>query len=135
MWLTDIICSEDTLWMIENVTSAESPRAADIWVKLLHQALTLHNLCWKNTEYIDAVLKACSINSVMRSEFESERAGQEKASYLKRQNRLKPPEPEPLIDPLPKQRILATLEKVEAGQPELWWQVCMTMTPTGVSRV
>ncbi|MCY7283105.1 MAG: hypothetical protein LH679_06615, partial [Cyanobacteria bacterium CAN_BIN43] len=40
LWLTDIICSEDTLWMIENVTSAESPRAADIWVKLLHQALT-----------------------------------------------------------------------------------------------
>ncbi|NJM99748.1 MAG: hypothetical protein HC800_23735, partial [Phormidesmis sp. RL_2_1] len=43
-WLTDIVCSEDVLWIIEQITSAKSLRIVDVWVKLLRQALTRHNL-------------------------------------------------------------------------------------------
>ncbi len=138
LWLINIICSEDILWIIERLTSAESPRVADTWVKLLRQTLTWHNWCWKNTKHIDAILEARKISSAMRSEFEieieldSEKAEQAKASYLQYQNMLKPPEPEPTLDPPPQQRVYAALEKVEAGQPQLWWQVVaeMTLIPT-----
>jgi predicted NACHT family NTPase len=131
---TDIVCSEDILWIIERITSAESPRLADAWVKLLRQTLNWHNLYWKNTKHIDAILEARKISSAMQSEFEieieldSEKAQQAKASYLQSQNMLKPPEPEPILYPPPKQRVLAALEKVEAGQPQLWWQVVVEMT-------
>ena len=40
LWLTDIICSEDVLWVIEQITSAKSPTIVDVWVKLLRQALS-----------------------------------------------------------------------------------------------
>ncbi|NJN74804.1 MAG: hypothetical protein HC799_19475 [Limnothrix sp. RL_2_0] len=61
-------------------------------------------------------------------ELNSERAKQVKVSYRKYQNPLKPSKPEPTIDPLPKQRVLAALETVEAGQPQLWWQIVLEMT-------
>lgn len=134
LWLTDIICSEDILWMIERATSAESHSRADIWVKLLRQALNWHNLYWKNTKHIDAILQARSISSAMRSEFEieielgSERAAQAEASYLQCQNWSKPSKLEPTLDPSPKQRVLTALEKVEAGQLQLWWQIVVEMT-------
>lgn len=134
LWLTDIICSEDILWMIERATSAESHSRADIWVKLLRQALNWHNLYWKNTKHIDAILQARSISSAMRSEFEieielgSERAAQAEASYLQYQNWSKPSKLESTLDPSPKQRVLTALEKVEAGQPQLWWQIVVEMT-------
>ncbi|GAB4383194.1 MAG: hypothetical protein Kow00121_44680 [Elainellaceae cyanobacterium] len=130
-WLTDIVCSEDILWIIERITSSESFMIADAWVKLLRQALTWHNLCWKNTKHIDAVLEARNISSAMQAEFEielgSEKAKQAEASYLKYQNPLKPSEPEPTLEPPPKQRVLAALENVEAGQPQLWWQIVVEM--------
>jgi predicted NACHT family NTPase len=134
LWLTDIICSEDVLWIIERIASAKSPRIVDVWVKLLRQALSWHNLYWKNTKHIDAILEARNISSAMRSEFEikielgSEKAKQAEASYLKYQTLLKPSDPEPTLHPPPKQRVLTALEKVEAGQPQLWWQIVVEMT-------
>jgi predicted NACHT family NTPase len=134
LWLTDIICSEDVLWIIERITSAKSPRIVDVWVSLLRQALIRHNLCWKNTKHIDAILEARNLSPAMQSEFEieielgSEKAKQAEADYLQYQNWLKPPEPEPTLDPPPKQRVLAALGKVEAEQPQLWWQIVVEMT-------
>ena len=138
-WLIQAICSEDIVWLINNATSAKSNRVANIWIKLSRLALTWHNLCWKEAKYTDAILKACDASSEMRAEFEfditplelgSERAEQVKTTYLRYQ--LQPRETKPLLDPPPKQRVIAILEKVEAGQPELWWQVCLeiTLTPT-----
>lgn len=133
-WITDIICSEDVLWIIERITSAKSPRIVDVWVKLLRQALSWHNLYWKNTKHIDAILEARNISPAMRSEFEieielgSEKAKQAKASYLQYQNWSKSSDPESTLDPPPKQRVLTALEKVEAGQPQLWWQIVVEMT-------
>jgi len=140
-WLIRIIGSEDILWVIGKVTSAGSDRVANIWVKLLRLALTWHNLCWKDGRSVDAILNACSISSVMRSEFEfyitpielgSETAKQVEADY--RRYQVQPRELEPLLDPPPKQRVLEVLEKVESGQPELWWQVCLEMTLTSTSK-
>ncbi|HAX76397.1 MAG TPA: hypothetical protein DCY88_11290 [Cyanobacteria bacterium UBA11372] len=134
LWLTPTVCSKDILWVIENVTSAESDRTANIWVKLLRKALTWYNLYWKYPKHINAILEARNISLAMRSEFEikielgSEKAKHAEADYLQYQNCLKPPEPEPLLEPQPKQRVLEVLEIIEAGQPQLWWQVCMAMT-------
>jgi hypothetical protein len=140
LWLIQIVCSNDILWLINNIVSLNSN---DIWIKLLTQALTWHNLRWKNTQIIDAILEACSVSPRMRSEFEfditsielnSDRSEEIKAAYLQFQNKVEPPKPKALLDPPPKQRVLALLEKVEEGYPELWWKVgmAMTLTPTTI---
>jgi predicted NACHT family NTPase len=113
LWLTNIVCSEDILWIIERITSTESPKIVDVWVKLLSQALSWHNLYWKNTRHIDTILEARNISPAMRSEFEieielgSEKAKQAKAIYLQYQNCSKSSDSEPTLDPPPKQREIA----------------------------
>jgi hypothetical protein len=140
LWLIQTVCSNDILWLINNIVSLNSN---DIWIQLLTQALTWHNLRWKNTQIIDAILEACSVSPRMRSEFEfditsielnSDRSEEIKAAYLQFQNKLEQPKPKALLDPPPKQRVLALLEKVEEGYPELWWKVgmAMTLTPTTI---
>jgi predicted NACHT family NTPase len=139
-WLVHNISSQDIFWLIDNITSSKS---TNIWIKLLSQALTWHNLRWKNVQINDAILQACSSTPLLRLEFEfditpielnSEKAKQFKAGYLKYQNKLEQPKPKALLDPPPKQRVLAILEKVEEGYPELWWKVgmAMTLTPTTI---
>jgi len=125
------------LWIIERITSAEYSRVADIWVKLLRQTLTWCNLSspWKYTKHVDAILVACNVSESLRLEFESdittvelgsERAQKEEATYLK-YHCSKPSEPEPTLDPPPKQRVLTALKRVEADQPQLWWQIVVEM--------
>ncbi|MDV3352178.1 hypothetical protein QGP82_26110 [Leptothoe sp. LEGE 181152] len=133
-WLIVIICSEDVLWIIERITSENSPRIVDVWVKLLNQVLSWHNLYWKSTTHIDAILEARNLSPAIRTAFETEieldsdKAKQAKASHLQYQNWSISSDPEPTLDPLPKQRVLTALEKVEAGQPQLWWQIVVEMT-------
>lgn len=81
-----------------------------------------------------------AIKAAIEAEFEfhitpielgSQRAKQISSTYL--QSQVQPREPEPLLDLPPKQRVLEALEKVESGQPELWWQICLEMTLTSTS--
>ncbi len=122
-------------WIIDHVISAKSEEAAHIWVKLLR--LSYNHLGWQDTGHIDAILKACQHNSVIRAEFESditpielnsERAKQAKTDYLKCLKYWTLPEPKPRPDPPLQQRVLATLKTIEAGHPELWWGICCAMT-------
>jgi hypothetical protein len=144
-WLTQIVCSEDILWLIENSVSIEDKQETNIWIKLLRQSLMHHNFIkenWKKVEHVEAILEACKKSSDMRSEFKFETefdagcavelntryAKDLRANYLKWQYQATAIEPEILLDPMPKQRVLDVLGKVEAGAPELWWQIVMELT-------
>lgn len=122
-WLKEIVLDEDLFWMIERLLLETSERIQKIWAKLIRWTLR-----WNNTKHIDAILIASDRHSVLRAEFESDitpieldshRAEEAKAEYIQYQNQklklLQSREPEPLLDPPPKQRVLVVLEKVEAG--------------------
>jgi predicted NACHT family NTPase len=135
-WITALVCSTDVLWIIEKVISSKSDRVANIWAEILDQSLNHHNLKWKNTKYIDAIVNACRISSVMRAKFQFfinpielnlEIANQAKSECLQYRHDLRPSEPESLIIPELKQRVILILEKVESEHPELWWQLPMEM--------
>jgi hypothetical protein len=137
LWLTGIVCSKDILWIIEKAISSESDGIARVWAEALNISLNYHNLEWKNTKHIDALLDACSIKAVIKAKFEcyitpielnSEIADQAKADYLRYKDVLRPPEPTSLTTPELKQKVVSILEKVESKQPELWWQIPKEMT-------
>jgi predicted NACHT family NTPase len=136
-WLTGIVCSKDIFWIIDKATSSESDRAANIWAEILDSSLTSHNLRWKNTNHISAILEACNVSSAMKNRFiyettpielHSEKANQLKADYLRRESHRKQPEPTSLTTPELKQEVVSVLERIELKQPELWWQIPQAMT-------
>jgi predicted NACHT family NTPase len=142
-WLkTIIICSKDILWIIERVTSSKSDDIANTWAEILDESLDHHQLEWKNTRVIDAILRACSTSLAMKNKFkyyitsielDSEIADNARAGYLKRQNDLKQPEPLLLVTTELKQKVLSILEEVESKHPEMWWKLCMEMTLTSMN--
>jgi hypothetical protein len=136
-WLTGIVCSKDIFWIIDKATSSESDRAANIWAGILDNSLTSHNLRWKNTNHISAILEACNVSLAMKNKFicettpielHSEEANQSKAYYLRRESHRKQPEPTSLTTPELKQEVVSVLERIELKQPELWWQIPQAMT-------
>ncbi|MBW4626272.1 MAG: hypothetical protein KME49_12395 [Brasilonema octagenarum HA4186-MV1] len=123
---------QDFSWLIERLQSSEPERVQKIYAKLIRWKLD-----WKNSDQMSAVITASQYNSTLKAEFalelepiefNSPRAEQAKTSYLELQNLLKPCEQKPLLEPPPKQRVVAALERVESGDSELWWQVCVEMT-------
>jgi hypothetical protein len=136
-WLTQIFMNRDFFWMVAHIQPEQPHDIQRIWSKLLQKT---RNYWWEDAKRLNAILEACEISAAMRSEVEtqielgSEKAKQAQSEYLQYQNWLIPsaPKPKPLLEPPPKERVLLILEKVEAGQPELWWQMCMALalTPT-----
>ncbi|MGJ5675268.1 MAG: CHAT domain-containing protein [Nostochopsis sp.] len=129
---TPIILEQDFLWLIERLQSSESEHVQKIYAKLIRWKLD-----WNNSDQVSAVITASQHNCTLKAEFalelkpielDSPRAEQAKVSYLELQNLLKPREQKPLLEPPPKQRVVAALEQIESDHPELWWQVCVEMT-------
>ncbi|MEQ8969263.1 MAG: hypothetical protein RIE73_02575 [Coleofasciculus sp. C1-SOL-03] len=127
-----VILEEDFLWLIECLRKSKSDRLQKVYAYLIYQKLD-----WNSSGQLSTIINISQYNSILKSKFtsylepielDSAKAKQAKASYLELQNLLKPPEPEPLLDPPPKQRVLAAIDKVEADQPQLWWQICVEMT-------
>ncbi len=136
-WLTAIVCSKDMLWIIERAKLSESDEIANIWTEILHISLIYHNLRWKNTIYIDAILEACDVSLAMKAKFEnvitpielnSEKASQMKADYLRYQDEIKQSEPASWTTPEQKQKVVSVLEEIESKHPDMWWQIPREMT-------
>lgn len=127
-----VILEEDFWWLIECLQKSKSDRIQKVYAYLIYQKLD-----WNSSDQLSTIINISQYNSILKSKFtsviepielDSAKAEQAKANYLEWQNLSKPPEPEPLLDPPPKQRVLAAIDKVEAGQPQLWWQICVEMT-------
>lgn len=127
-----MILEEDFLWLIECLQKSTSDRIQKVYAYLIYQKLD-----WNSSDQLSTIINISQYNSILKSKFtsvlepielDSAKAKQAKASYLEEQNLFKLPEPEPLLDPPPKQRVLAAIDNVEADQPQLWWQICVEMT-------
>ncbi|QLE54789.1 NACHT domain-containing NTPase [Nostoc sp. TCL26-01] len=131
---TAIVFEEDFIWLIECLQQSENEHYQNIWAKLIRWHFRRPEL---NFEHLDAVLTASETNLILRKEFESLieaidlnslRAQQEQARYLEEQEELDKDGKQPLLEPPPKERVLEILNKIEAGQPNLWCSLCFELT-------
>lgn len=137
-----IALEKDFLWLIDHLLASNSEQIQKTYAKLIRYKFSEKDIERADAathRQLNALLTASQTNAVVKEEFnlepielDSPRAKQAKTSYLELQNLLKRRKQKPLLEPPPKQRVVAALEQIESGHPELWWQVCleMTLTPT-----
>jgi hypothetical protein len=134
-----ILQSRDDLWLLKQLESAEEKHIQEIYAKMICQ--TFRQSGRNNADLASAILEFDKHNFTLReqlafeldSPFElgSQRAEQQRTRYERAQrlpSGLNHRNPEPILDPPPKQRVLTALERIESGQPELWWQIPTEMT-------
>jgi predicted NACHT family NTPase len=130
----------DFLWLFEKLEAASERRIQEIYANLIHQQFMQAG--GNDADSASTIIEFGSHNSILREKFSlepielsSQRAKEGQASYKESQRfleNLSRRNPKPLLEPPPKQRVIAVLEKIEAEQPELWWQLAteMSLKPT-----
>jgi predicted NACHT family NTPase len=131
------LLERDFSWLLERLQASESEHIQKIYAKLIRGKLD-----WRNSNQLSTLIAVSQYNSVLKLEFlsdlepielDSQRAEQEKINYLNFESSLRSRQQKPLLEPPPKQRVLEVLEKIESGQPQLWWKLCCEMTLTPIS--
>jgi hypothetical protein len=130
------LLKQDFFWLFRSLQRTKSKHIQRVYAKLIRQILN-----WQDAESVSSIIKLDQYSSILKAEFPSElappielgsaRAKRAKAIYDKEQaflSSLNRQNQHPLIEPPPKQRVLKILEKIEANQPELWWQLPMEMS-------
>jgi hypothetical protein len=137
-----IVFKKDCLWLIECLKDNLADHLQKIYAQLIYQTLDR-----QNGDYVSAVIEASQYSLALNTKFEdclgsielgSSLAEKAQSQYLRGQSWLSSfsnKSQEALIDPPPRQRVINLLEKIEAGQPELWWQLptVMLLKPTSKS--
>lgn len=127
-----IILQQDILWMIQNVQSTQDRQLQQTWASLIE-----YHFNRENAKQIDAIVTATQTNDILRNRFvsyfeavelNSAKASEMKASYLQMQEWTNRRQETPLLDPLPKERVLIYLERLESGVLWAWSQLNMELT-------
>jgi predicted NACHT family NTPase len=133
----------DFLWLFEKLEAASERHVQEIYANLIYQQFM--QAARNDADAASAIIEFGSHSSILREKFSlelappielgSQRAKEEKARYEESQRflaNLSKRDPIPLLEPPPKQRVIAVLEKIEAEKPELWWQLPteMSLEPT-----
>lgn len=134
---TNSLClDKDILWMLGKLQQSTSESTQKTWAKFIKQICRIFISSPDNLKYlqeIDAILTARDRNNILRKELidyvkaidlDSDKAKKIKADYLL-ENREQKPTP---LEPSPKERIIVTLEQLESGQLDAWWQLNLEMT-------
>ncbi len=128
----NVLVSEDFFWMLEKLQISNYERAKNIWVQLLQQ-----NFNCQDVKQIDAIFVATQINSILKKvftpyfapiELDSTQADNLRADYFGMQEIQERKQNPTLLDPLPKDRVLQLLEKLESGDLSAWCDLNMAMT-------
>jgi predicted NACHT family NTPase len=147
MYCTLTVQEQDFLWMLECLEASESKQTQKIYAKLIKRKLDGKDLEHADVllrNQVNALLGSYQNNSTLKAEFwsvvepiklNSARAKQERAGYLETREMLNSYRKQPLLDPPPKERVLAALKQFESGQVDAWWYLCcdLKLTPEGRS--
>jgi hypothetical protein len=131
-----IILSQDILWMIEKIKSTKEEYLQQIWAQLIEGEFNR-----QDGKQIDAILTATQTNEILRNHFvsyikavelNSDEADKMKSNYQMLENwreewKNEQEEP-PLLEQLPKERVIISLESLESGTLWAWSQLNMEMT-------
>jgi hypothetical protein len=134
------ILRQDFFWLFKRLQRSKSKHIQRVYAKLIRQKLN-----WQDAESVSSIIKLDQYSSILKAEFPSElsppielgsaRAKRAKAIYDKGQaflSSLNRQNHHPLLEIPPKQSVLKVLERIEANQPDLWWQLPteMSLEPT-----
>ncbi|HBE21183.1 MAG TPA: hypothetical protein DEG17_15325 [Cyanobacteria bacterium UBA11149] len=131
-YLTENILKKgDIFWLLEKFIDTDPPEVQRVWARLIQWSFNR-----QDAEEINAIITATETNNILREEFasyfeavelNSATADNMKRYYLEmqeRQNRRH----NPILDPLPCERILDLLDQLESGSLSAWWQLNREMT-------
>ncbi|MBW4465787.1 MAG: hypothetical protein KME07_10170 [Pegethrix bostrychoides GSE-TBD4-15B] len=130
--IENIIISEDVFWMLEKLKNFNHERAERIWSQLLQRSFN-----YQDAQQIDAIVLVTQTNDILQEVFASyfvpielgsTQADNLRADHLRMQEMRERRQNSPLLDPLPKERVLRLLEKLESGDLSAWWQLNIEMT-------
>jgi predicted NACHT family NTPase len=130
--IDDILISNDIFWILERFQLSEHDKARHIWGQLLQSIFNE-----KEVRHIDAIIIASQESKLTHElfsfclqsiEIESTQAEALKSNYLKRQEWRNRKQNNFLLDPLPKDRVIQSLGKLENGNLSAWSQLNMEMT-------
>ena len=140
LYSTAIIIEEDFLWMIERCNQSDSEHIQKIYARLINWKIRgkdLENADALLRKQVDALLTSTQNNPILRAEFSAKieaielgtpKAEEIRAEYLKYQEMPKFEKTKTLLEPSPKERVLAGLQSFESGQIDAWHCLCYEMT-------
>jgi predicted NACHT family NTPase len=130
----NILLRKDIFWMIEKIKSTESEQQQRIWAQLIYWNFYIQN---QDAKEIDAILIATQTNDILRNQFafyceaidlNSAEAKRLKANHLRVQEFDNRRQETSLLEPPPKERVLISLERLESGILDAWWELNMEMS-------
>jgi hypothetical protein len=115
---TPLATTEDTPWILGEITSDENISTRDYWVRLLFEVLD-----WSNADHVGLVKKSFITDATLFQSLVQERkrhrlARQQLARFEKDKRK-----PLPILDPLPSVRIVELLDKLEGGELAVWCNI------------
>lgn len=136
LWLNSsrppIILHQDFIWMLERLHASDCEHNQQVWAKLIWLRFKRYD-----PEQVNSILTASQNSPILKAEFASlidpielgsPTAEQAIAYYLEDQKWQKLDKPQSFLEPSPRERILTLLDKLEAGEPALWWCLCNEIT-------
>lgn len=116
----NILISEDVFWMLEKLQNSNHEGAEKIWSRLLYWRFNRQDVKQRNAIFI-----ATQTNKTLKEIFAS--FFSPIADHFIIQEIREPRQNYSLLDPLPKERVLQLLEKLESGDLSAWWQLNLAM--------
>ena len=126
------ILQQEYLCMIQNVQNTQDRQLQQTWAELIE-----YHFKRENAKQIDAIVTATQTNDILRNRFvsyfeavelNSAKASEMKASYLQMQEWANRRQETPLLDSLPKEKVILALEKLESGNLWAWSELNMNLT-------
>jgi predicted NACHT family NTPase len=129
---TPLVLSKDVTWMIERLRDEKSKKKQLIWAKLINWAFDR-----REPSQLDVIIDTCQSNQILAETFSwllkpielnSPEAEKMKADYLEIQKWQKQDKEQPLLNPLPAERIAGLLDECESDNSSVWWHLNRVMT-------
>ena len=131
-----MILKRDVPWMIERLKEAVPEKEQNIWARFIEGIFDT-----KDAEQVDLILTTCQHNTVLSAvcgwllkiwNLSSDDTQKAREQYREMKRWEEAHHNEPLLDPLPAERLKTLVRACEEGNLDAWWQLnrVMTLEPT-----
>lgn len=138
----NIFLEKDIFWSLDKIQTVQDRETQEKYIELIK-----YHFNDRDTQQIKALITATKTNQIIEEHFapwfqaielNSPLAEERKEQYnkvIERRNRIQTNRNKPTLTTPPKERVLICLDRLEAGNLDCWWQLCMemTLTPNSIS--
>ena len=127
-----MILKKDVPWMIERLRETVPEKEQNIWARFIERTFDR-----EDAEQVDSILTTCQHNQVLSEvcswllriwDLSSDDTQKEREGYREMKGWEEAHHNEPLLDPLPAERLKTLVRACEEGNLDAWWQLNLEMT-------